>query len=389
MDRIYEAYVGDLGNTFAEKTKKRIHWICDKVQGEKILDVGCSQGITAILLARKGLQVTGLDISEETVACARKYLLEESEEVQARVDFRQTDFTSFSSATLYDTVIMGEVLEHLLHPQTFVANAQKLLTENGRLIVTVPFGINDAPDHKQTFFYFEIVHLLERYFLVSEMQYFGKWIGFVATKVKDPVARDVYEYEECLQVEQAFYQIERQHLNERAALKEKVLKNNSAIQDLQKKVKEAATNYQTAAKQIKDQNQTIEQYKGCNQELEKTLETTTKHNEELEHALETTTKCNEELERALATANKTAHDLEAALSEAIQDKLTCIQKLDSDNQELSDTLNSLQMELTECNRMLKKARSEKMTIEKKYESLSRSKLGRLTLWYWSLRKGKR
>lgn len=350
MDRIYEAYMGGMGNAFAQKTQKRIHWICSKVQGTNILDVGCSQGITAILLAREGLQVTGLDISEETIHCAKQYLSEESEEIQSRVTFLQADFGCFCPTQSYDTVIMGEVLEHLLHPQVFVANASKFLKDNGHLIVTVPFGINDDPDHKQTFFYFELIHLLEQYFQITEKVFFGKWIGFVATKVAEPAARTNYGYEECLQVEQAFYHVEREHLNERAAAKVKIQKNTAVIQELQQNLQKASAGQQAAVKQMQDQNCTIEQVK----------------------------KRNQELENAVVDANNRKQELEGSLEAA-----------NLQSQELTYSLKSLQAKLLECNQMLSQMQNEKSALEKKYESLSRSKLGRLTLWYWGLKRRKR
>lgn len=265
MDRIYEAYMGGMGESFAEKTQKRIHWICSKVQGNRVLDVGCSQGITAILLARNGLKVTGLDISEETIARAREYLAEEPEEVQNNVVFAQGDFGCHYSDACYDTVIMGEVLEHLLHPEVFVANAAKLLKNNGRLIITVPFGINDDPDHKQTFYYFAMTHLLERYFQISETVFFGKWIGFVAEKKQVAEVRESYGFEECLQVEQAFYQIERGNLNTiadgvlaRKQLNEQIAHYKSVDKELREKLTKTQQDYATCKEWLQNKNLQLE-----------------------------------------------------------------------------------------------------------------------------------
>ena len=51
-DRIWEAYSGKLGNTMMKSSKGRIDWICSKVEGSYVLDVGCSQGISSIILAK-------------------------------------------------------------------------------------------------------------------------------------------------------------------------------------------------------------------------------------------------------------------------------------------------------------------------------------------------
>ena len=75
-DRVMEAYYGKLGDQFMRETQARIHWICAQVKGRRILDVGCSQGIVPLLLAREGCQVTGVDTSpqaiEEAYAALRK-----------------------------------------------------------------------------------------------------------------------------------------------------------------------------------------------------------------------------------------------------------------------------------------------------------------------------
>ena len=39
-DRIFEAYYGIMGQNMMKKTQERIHWICAKVEGEDVLDVG-------------------------------------------------------------------------------------------------------------------------------------------------------------------------------------------------------------------------------------------------------------------------------------------------------------------------------------------------------------
>src|SRR5690606_6365668 len=106
-------------------------------------------------------KVTGIDIAKRSIEEARGYLAAEPENVRANVSFLHGDFLSHDfGGELFDTVILGEVLEHLLQPAAFIDAAADLLVENGRLIVTVPFGINDFPDHKHTFYLLEPYRLL-------------------------------------------------------------------------------------------------------------------------------------------------------------------------------------------------------------------------------------
>ena len=66
-DKIYEAYVGELGKEMQNKVKERFLWMSNMIEGEEILDVGCSSGIFDILLGREGKIVTGVDIDIEAI----------------------------------------------------------------------------------------------------------------------------------------------------------------------------------------------------------------------------------------------------------------------------------------------------------------------------------
>ena len=59
LDRISQAYKGELGEQSKEDAYKRIDWIRSNVKGDTVLDVGCSQGITSILLAKEGKRSWG------------------------------------------------------------------------------------------------------------------------------------------------------------------------------------------------------------------------------------------------------------------------------------------------------------------------------------------
>lgn len=56
-----------------------------------VLDVGCGQGTQAIMLARRGYEVTGVDISEELLDTARAAASAEPEEVRGRLRFERAD----------------------------------------------------------------------------------------------------------------------------------------------------------------------------------------------------------------------------------------------------------------------------------------------------------
>ena len=150
-DRINDAYFDKMGEEFGRKTRDRINWMCSQAVGKSVLDIGCSQGIASVLLAREGMDVLGIDIHQPTIEQAEKFRTSESHRVSEKIEFRCQDLNSFEGG-VFDTILMGEVIEHQTNPVKFVAKAITHLADGGRLIVTVPFGLHPWPDHKSTVF---------------------------------------------------------------------------------------------------------------------------------------------------------------------------------------------------------------------------------------------
>lgn len=152
-DHIAKAYLGLWGTPQTqERARRRIHWMAAQAKGHRILDVGCSEGILTILLAREGFEVKGLDINPDSIEFAKSLLDNEDLETKRRVDFEcENVFTMNDPITLYDTVFAGEVIEHLSHPAMFLEKICSFLVPGGRLIITTPFGYFPSPDHKHTF----------------------------------------------------------------------------------------------------------------------------------------------------------------------------------------------------------------------------------------------
>lgn len=178
LDRISQAYKGELGEQSKEDAYKRIDWIRSNVKGETVLDVGCSQRITSILLAKEGKTVVGIDSERSRIEYAENDKM--SEGIGDNLTFVCDDFLCHKFDSKFDCVIMGEVLEHVFSPVLFLEKARNLLTENGRLIVTVPFGINPFPDHKRTYYFMELFEQINQFVFVSDYHLLGNWVGFIA-----------------------------------------------------------------------------------------------------------------------------------------------------------------------------------------------------------------
>ena len=72
-DCVSQVYLGllDIGPT-GDWLRRRIDWMAAEAHGPRVLDVGCSEGILEVLLARRGVNVTGVDIDADALDFARE-----------------------------------------------------------------------------------------------------------------------------------------------------------------------------------------------------------------------------------------------------------------------------------------------------------------------------
>lgn len=235
FDKVYEVYMGSDEAELTIKTRKRIQWICDQVTGERVLDVGCSQGITSILLGRKNKKVLALDIVEESIEFAKQKLEKEEEYVRENVKFMAGDFMACGfNDQKYDTIIMTEVLEHIADVQPFIQKIMECIEQTGRIIITVPFGINDYWDHKRTYYFGTLYEQLEKIYKIINVQFMGKWLGVVAQpKNEEEIEETVkIDLDLMLREEESFFTIERYLVDENNRYKDYIQKQKERINDL-------------------------------------------------------------------------------------------------------------------------------------------------------------
>lgn len=176
-DKIYEAYIGKLGKEMQNKVKERFLWMSNMIEGEKILDIGCSSGIFDILLGREGKIITGLDIDIEAINKANELKEQEGTLVKKNIDFVCSSINEYKTKEKYDTIILSEILEHMFYPDKIISKVTNMLKETGVLIITVPFGVNSYFDHKKSYYVADILDMVNSYYNVLEIKYFGEWIG--------------------------------------------------------------------------------------------------------------------------------------------------------------------------------------------------------------------
>lgn len=215
-DRIDLAYKGKLGVEFAEKTRKRINWVVNQVKGKRILDIGTSQGTIPIILGREGKCVEGIDINEDAIMYAEKQLMQEHASVQQNITFRVANFmTDIELKDEYDNVLLTEVLEHISDVDSFLEKVTQVLSKKGTLVITIPFGINNYLDHKETYYLKKVKEKLQKHFIINHIEFLGEWTGIVCVKnnhVPEVVENVSATPNELARLEEAFYSKENHYL---------------------------------------------------------------------------------------------------------------------------------------------------------------------------------
>ncbi|WP_096272595.1 class I SAM-dependent methyltransferase [Paucisalibacillus globulus] len=236
LDKLNQAYYYEYGKEFGFKVRSRVHWILEKASGDRILDVGCSQGLISILLGREGKDVTGIDINKSAIDYANNQLSKEEDGTKKHVKFLNLNFSDFESDEKFDVIIMGEILEHITDTARFINKATKFLHENGLLIITVPFGVNDYFDHKKTYYLSSLVKFSNFGVNLKKVKFFGKWVGAVYKKEESQtnIETDHISINIIEEMEEIFEEIERKNINEILKLKKIIdgKDNNSKIESM-------------------------------------------------------------------------------------------------------------------------------------------------------------
>jgi len=104
--------------------------------GTRVLDVGCGVGRWSRLLANRGAQVTGIDISPTMIAEARRRAAHAG--LQSRCRFETQDLSGLDAGGEFDLVLAVTVLQHILDPALLRAALRRMtshLAENGRMVL--------------------------------------------------------------------------------------------------------------------------------------------------------------------------------------------------------------------------------------------------------------
>ncbi|HUD01952.1 MAG TPA: bifunctional 2-polyprenyl-6-hydroxyphenol methylase/3-demethylubiquinol 3-O-methyltransferase UbiG [Rhabdochlamydiaceae bacterium] len=109
------------------ENRLRNPWIASRLPSHaKVLDMGCGAGFLTHDLARLGHEVTGIDLSEDSLRIAKK--LDET----GRIKYIQGDATAVPlPENSLDVVCAMDLLEHVENPKAVIQEAARLLKPGG------------------------------------------------------------------------------------------------------------------------------------------------------------------------------------------------------------------------------------------------------------------
>ncbi len=172
LDEAWERYF-DKRHPKHKYIVKRFNWIIDRVCGERLLDVGCSNGLGSYLASFKIKKVYGIDICEEIIAKAKVNNKERDNVILSIGDAENLLFND----NYFDCIIMGEVLEHVNDDRKAISEAYRVLRDEGTIIITIPEGGGLSVNHLREYNKQSISDLLSN-FKIEE-------IGRIKTSKKD------------------------------------------------------------------------------------------------------------------------------------------------------------------------------------------------------------
>lgn len=110
----------------------RLEWIDSLAQlrGQRALDVGCGGGILAEAMARRAIQVTGIDLATRPLGVARLHALEAGVE---NIEYREISAEALAAEAggAFDVVTCMEMLEHVPDPASVVRACATLVRPGG------------------------------------------------------------------------------------------------------------------------------------------------------------------------------------------------------------------------------------------------------------------
>ena len=138
----------DAASRNPETIRKTVDWIISSLDlktGDALIDLGCGPGLYTTRLAERGLKVSGVDYSRNSIAYARQ----KAKENNLEINYRYQNYLTLEDEALYDAalLIFGDYCP--LSPeqrQTLLKNVQRCLKPGGHFVLDVT-----TPAHRKRY----------------------------------------------------------------------------------------------------------------------------------------------------------------------------------------------------------------------------------------------
>lgn len=152
-----------------------LRWLkaCGSLQGTKLLNVGCGAGLFNRLAAQAGARVVGIEPDCASLDLARE------EAAGYDIELRHGDVFSIKTDEQFDVIVIHDVLEHIKDDERVLEYLSQLLSEEGRVVISVPalpilFGFHDENlGHYRRYTKYTLARVMRAHFTLVRSRYFG------------------------------------------------------------------------------------------------------------------------------------------------------------------------------------------------------------------------
>ena len=129
-ENVKRSYQNDSADTDIRKTAET------GLAGKKVLDVGCGGGILSESMARRGADVTGVDLGTENLKAAAVHAEQSALNETLRYQHIPVEELAKTHAGQFDVVTCMEMLEHVPDPSSIVQACFELLAPGGVCVLS-------------------------------------------------------------------------------------------------------------------------------------------------------------------------------------------------------------------------------------------------------------
>lgn len=132
----WESQAEDIRNKYT----KRNYWISDLIERNKIepcktLDLGCANGLLSSILAEKGFDTYGIDVSDQLIRLAVQRMVKYFHDAEKRFRHCQNDKLPFADIS-FKLVTMIGVFAYIQNQRKYLHNVYHMIEDDGYMIVS-------------------------------------------------------------------------------------------------------------------------------------------------------------------------------------------------------------------------------------------------------------